>query len=99
MRKYVTLPVGRSCDRILLLPVHCDAAEFSVRQGNVLDGLIRAIGAWLATGMSASATPLLSGPTTPATMASPIMAVTLALPTAASCAPLGPTSFIGSNCS
>src|SRR5438876_7291919 len=98
-RKYVTLPVGRYVAILSLSPLQPTAAEFCVRQGLVLDGLIRASGILLAMGISARATLLLKGPTAPTIRASPCIAVILLAPFCGSCTPPTPTSSKGVNCS
>src|SRR6266849_2023724 len=97
MRKQLTLPLGRKVGIRLLDPLQPEAASDLVRHGLVLAGLICARGAWLLMGISALATLLLNGPTTPTTSASPTRAVMFCAPTAGSCVPLGPTSSLGTN--
>ena len=63
-----------------------------VRHSLVLDGLIIARGAALATGISALATPELNGPTMPRINLLEIIAWTFCAPLAASCAPLTASS-------
>src|SRR5437764_13165742 len=63
-----------------------------VRHSLVLDGLIIASGAWLATGISAAATPELNGPTMPRTLVLEMICWTFWAPLVGSCLPLTASS-------
>src|SRR5690349_13088275 len=63
-----------------------------VRHSFVFDGLTIASGAWLATGISAAATPELNGPTMPSTLVLEMICCTFCAPLVGSCLPLTASS-------